>query len=384
MAFTGGQAAADAALAAFDVTGYADRRNEVWPPERRGASMLSPYIRHGLLPLRRVWEHVSGGPSADVERFRDELLWQEYARHLYARMGTGTRRSLRFVVPEWDAGTARRPQFPEGMACLDLARGHLEEGWLTNQERMWLAAHGAVREGRGWREGEDHMFRHLLDGSRAANRLGWQWVSGALTGRQYGFSRWQVERRAPGLCRTCVHRDDCPIAEWPDETEPEPRHRVDPLLRRDDDPEATAGPAAPLITGVPEAVWITAESLGDDDPALAAHPDLPVHFVWDEPLLARLRLSDRRLAFIDECLADLGTRRDLRVHRGDPAEVLAGTALAATFAPVPGWRRLSGCLDVVAVHPWPWLVRPTGGSLTSFTAWRRSGPGATGRPRPRR
>jgi len=36
-------------------------------------------------------------------------------------------------------------------------------------------------------------------------------------------------------------------------------------------------------------VWLTAESLGDADPALAAHADLPAVFVFDEPLLARLR-----------------------------------------------------------------------------------------------
>jgi deoxyribodipyrimidine photo-lyase len=79
--FTGGQAAADAALAAFDVTGYASRRNEVLPASRRGASRLSPYIRHGLLSLPEVWDHVADGPRRDVEKFRDELLWQEFARH---------------------------------------------------------------------------------------------------------------------------------------------------------------------------------------------------------------------------------------------------------------------------------------------------------------
>ena len=88
----GGQQAADTALAGFDVAGYARRRNEVWPESRRGASGLSPYIRHGLLTLPRVWHHVADGPEDDVAKFRDELRWQEYSRHLYARMGTGTRR----------------------------------------------------------------------------------------------------------------------------------------------------------------------------------------------------------------------------------------------------------------------------------------------------
>lgn len=76
--FRGGQRAADAALTAYDVRGYAGARNEVWPAERRGASALSPYVRYGLLPLPRLWEHVQNGPERDREKFRDELLWQEY------------------------------------------------------------------------------------------------------------------------------------------------------------------------------------------------------------------------------------------------------------------------------------------------------------------
>ncbi|MEM1249476.1 MAG: deoxyribodipyrimidine photolyase, partial [Acidobacteriota bacterium] len=56
--------AADAALAAFDVRGYAARRNEVLPRSRRGASALSPYIRHGLLTLPRAWDAVEGGSTS--------------------------------------------------------------------------------------------------------------------------------------------------------------------------------------------------------------------------------------------------------------------------------------------------------------------------------
>ncbi|MBJ7288077.1 MAG: deoxyribodipyrimidine photolyase, partial [Williamsia sp.] len=50
--FTGGQVAADTALAGLDITGYARDRSTVLPVDRRGASRMSPYIRHGLLPLR--------------------------------------------------------------------------------------------------------------------------------------------------------------------------------------------------------------------------------------------------------------------------------------------------------------------------------------------
>jgi deoxyribodipyrimidine photo-lyase len=245
-------------------------------------------------------------------------------------------------------------------------------GWLTNQTRMWLASRWSVRAELGWRDGEDLMYRHLLDGSRAANRLGWQWTVGALTGKSYGFSRWQVEKRSPGLCATCPLDKQCPISDWPATQEREPRPLPEPRLRRDDDLSATAGPAAPRQSAEPEAVWITAESLGDRDPAAAAHPDLPVVFVFDEPLLRRLNLSVNRLVFLAQCVADLAERRDMHLWRGDPVAVLGGRRLAATFAPVPGFRSRAARLDVVALHPWPWLQQPGTGPVTSYTAWRRA------------
>ena len=366
--FRGTQAAGDAALAAFDVRGYAARRSVVEPVDRRGASGLSPWIRHGLLTLPTVWAHVGGGPARDVEKFRDELLWQEYARHLYARLGGAIAGPLRHEAPAAPPGAVHG--WDRSMRCVDVTLGELErDGWLVNQTRMWLASEWTVRRGNDWRAGEDHFFAHLLDGSRAANRAGWQWTVGTGTGRPYGFSRWQVDKRAPGLCAGCSHAAACPIEHWPDSAAGRPLDAEVDLLRRDHEVEATAGPSAPVVTGEAEVVWLTAESLGDDDPALAAHPDLPVVFVFDEVLLTRLRLSGKRLVFLTERLAELATGRDLDVRLGDPAAELAGRRVAATFTPVPGWRRRSAAVDVVAVHPWPWLRRPTGRSLRSFSAW---------------
>jgi len=364
--FVGTQAAADAALATFDVTGYARRRNEVWPHERRGASGLSPWIRHGLLTLPRVHAEVRG-PAEDLRKFRDELRWQEYARHLYARLGGGTGAPLRRAPVVRTSADA--DPWDRRMACVATNLDELErDGWLVNQTRMWLASQWSVRHGADWRVGEDRFFAHLLDGSRAANRLGWQWTIGAGTGKAYGFSRWQVQRRAPDLCAGCALRRACPIEDWPDDPDLADID-ADPRLRRDPDPQRTAGPTAVERRAAPDAVWLTAESLGDDDPALAAHPDLPVVFVFDHGLLARLGLSAKRLVFLVDRLAELGTEREVEVHVGDPVTVLAGRAVATTFAPVPGWRRHATALDLAEVHPWPWLERPHAGSVASFSAW---------------
>jgi deoxyribodipyrimidine photo-lyase len=261
---------------------------------------------------------------------------------------------------------------PDDMVCMQQVRDELEQtGWLVNQTRMWTASHWSVRAGADWREGEEWMFRHLLDGSRAANRYGWQWSIGAMTAEAYGFSRWQVERRAQAWCASCPLAANCPIQDWPTATPGEGLD--DALLRSGPD---LAGPVAAEVTAAPEAVWLTAESLGLRDPALAAWPDAPAVFVFDEPLLARLRLSAKRLVFLTETLAELAEQRPLRILLGDPVTELAGTQLAVTFAPVPGFQHRAARLGVVAMHPYPWWRRPSGGDVRSHSAWiRAKGPG---------
>ncbi|MEX0847437.1 MAG: FAD-binding domain-containing protein [Ilumatobacteraceae bacterium] len=369
----GGQAAADAALAALDITGYAKQRNQVHPARSRGATVLSPYVRHGLITLAEAEAAVRTAPAADRRKFVDELHWQEYTRHLYARVGTRNRAPLR---RQPTVGSPRWPDpIDDEMVCLSAVRDELEQtGWLVNQTRMWVASHWSVRAGHDWREGEEWMFRHLLDGSRAANRYGWQWSVGSMTAESYGFSRWQVERRSRQWCASCPLATACPIEEWPDA--PAGHALDDALLRSGPD---LVGPAVPVVTGTPEAVWLTAESLGTRDPALAAWPAAVAIFVFDEPLLARLRLSAKRLVFLAETLAVLAEERPLRVLLGDPVDELTGTALASTFAPVPGYRERAARLDVVATHPYPWLTRPDGGDVRSHSTWARRGGRQTSR-----
>ncbi len=370
--FRGTQTAADAALQAFDVTGYAAKRSEVQPVRRRGASALSPWIRHGHLTLPRVWD-ATKGPARDVEKFRDELLWQEYARHTYARLGKGMGKPMRYQPFESPSSTsgAQFDPWDRSMACVATVLDELEtDGWMVNQTRMWMASQWTVRHGAAWRDGEDRFFRHLLDGSRAANRMGWQWTVGAGTGKPYGFARWQVEKRAPKLCDNCVHRQRCPIEQWPTE------HTLDsvvqdPRVRSIQNASTVSGPTTVRVRGEAEVVWLTAESLGDEDPALQAHPELPVVFVFDEALLRGLSLSGKRLVFLTERLAELATQRALMIYRGNPVDILGGLKLSTTYAPVPGWRTRANALEPAVVHPWPWLRAPGTESIASFSAWRK-------------
>lgn len=366
-AFVGGQRAANAALAALDIGGYAKGRSQVWPPETRGASKLSPFIRHGLIDLPTVHDHpaVDAANSYDRFRFRGELLWQDYSRQWYAAFGTQTRRGVvHEPQPGTSAATWDHDPWWRRMKCVDATLDELHtDGWMVNQTRMWLASQWSVRAGAAWRDGDDEMFRHLLDGSRAANRNGWQWVVGGLRSRSYGFARRQVSKRTPAFCDSCSLSDSCPIGAYPGSVAG-PIHDDAAMSTDLFGPELPTDPTlfdqmgeaeSPLE---PEAVWLTAESLGDHDPALAAHQDLPVHFVFDAPLLRRLDLDGKRLVFLAECLADLAARRELVVWLGRPRDLVSSTPVAVTHAPVPGFARITTGLEVKA-HAWRWLRPPT-------------------------
>ena len=360
----GGQGAANEALLTLDITGYASQRSEVLPKAKRGATVLSPYIRHNILTLSQVYRAVKDAPFRDREKFRDELFWQEYARHLYARIGTRLFENLRYEA-NW---SATGDGWNREMRCVDEVVSELEsDGWLVNQTRMWLASHWTVRNELGWLHGQERMYRELIDGSRAANLLGWQWTVGAGTGKPYGFARWQVEKRAPGLCGKCPLKNNCPIQEFPDEIAPHQLER-DPLLDRDLDPLGTAGPREVIKVGTPKYVLLTIDSLGDLDPALVANPGIPAIFIFNEAALGKLQLSSRRIGFYLQTLQDLATRREVQVFIGDPYQFAAQNAVAVTFAPVPSFQKFE---NLAEIHPYPWLRAPHAGSVRSFSSWRQ-------------
>ncbi|NQW68682.1 MAG: deoxyribodipyrimidine photolyase [Acidimicrobiaceae bacterium] len=359
----GGQSAANAALAQLDITGYANTRSQVLPKNRRGATVLSPYIRHNILTLDQVYRAVKHAPYKDREKFRDELFWQEYARHLYARIGTRLFENLRFEANAHAQGDG----WNQEMLCMAETVAELEtDGWVVNQTRMWLASHWTVRNDRGWLAGQERMHRNLLDGSRAANLLGWQWTVGAGTGKPYGFAKWQVDKRASGLCNRCPLKNKCPIQEFPAEIALRELSR-DAILDSDPDVGATTGPTSMVVNGEASHVLLTIDSLGDDDPALAANSHLPAVFVFNEQALKKLQLSARRIAFYLQTLGDLNTRRPVDVYLGDPYQFAQDNAVAVTYAPVPSFKKFS---KLAEVHPYPWLRPPHAGTVKSFSSWR--------------
>ncbi len=69
-------------------------------------------------------------------------------------------------------------------------------------------------------------------------------------------------------------------------------------------------------------VWIHEDSLSPFDPALAAHPDVPAVFVWDDAAIEAEGYSLKRIVFLYECLLAM----PVQIYRGPTVETLSALA----------------------------------------------------------
>jgi len=360
----GGQSKADLALHNLDITNYSKLRNNVYPMSKRGSSYLSAYIRHGLIDLKEVWQHVESFKYEDRSKYRDELLWQEFSRHLYAIVGKKSQKYLNYSI---NSKTNKNIN-TQKMNCINTIKSELEEtGYMVNQTRMWFASHFSIRNHENWNINENYMFQHLVDGSRFANRLGWHWVMGSQTGKVYGFSKFQVQKRAKKLCDECELNFNCPINEWPESIEITKKNiDVSTDIYKNFGPQEIE-----TNNNKPDFVWITAESLGDDDPAMKYFPNLPVIFIFDQKLLNNLRLSTKRINFLLDCLKEISLKRDLTVLIDDPLDYLKNKSFASTFAPVPKYRKITKIHKPTYEFPAQRLAQPIEFYPTSFSNWKK-------------
>ena len=360
----GGQSNADLALHNLDISNYSKLRNNVYPKSKRGSSYLSAYIRHGLIDLKEVWKNVERFKYEDKTKYRDELLWQEFSRHLYAIVGKKSNNYLNYSINTAD----RKNIDTQKMNCIKTIKKELEEtGYMVNQTRMWFASHFSLRDTNDWNGYENYMFKHLVDGSRFANRLGWHWVMGSQTGKVYGFSKFQVQKRAKKLCDECELNYNCPISEWPESVEVTKKN-IDILT----DVYKNFGPQEIKTNDKnPEFVWITAESLGDDDPSMKYFSTLPVVFIFDIKLLNNIKISTKRINFLLDCLKEISLKRDLSVLIDDPLIYLKNKSFASTFAPVPKYKKITKFNKPLYEFPAQRLAQPIDFYPNSFSSWKK-------------
>ena len=164
---------------------YKEERNN---PDRDGCSMLSPYLRFGVLHPRQLLAELR--PDKNHDHYRSELCWREfYADVLHHQphttwqnlqpkmeaMPVDTDAAAKQRFAAWCAGRTGYPIVDAGM------RQMLATGWMHNRVRMIVASFLVKDLHLPWQWGAKFFMQQLVDGDIASNNHGWQWTAGTGT-----------------------------------------------------------------------------------------------------------------------------------------------------------------------------------------------------------
>ena len=361
----GGRRAALERLAAIDPVAYERTRNHV----SGAVTMLSPWIRHGVLGLAEVRDAALARVDRPEQATKlvSELGWRDYWRQVHLALGDAINRDIE--QPAAVSKISPLDRLPDdvleartGMRCIDRFVQRLHDtGWLHNHERMWLASWLVHARGVRWRAGADWLLEHLLDGDPASNHLSWQWVAGTFSAKPYIFNRENLGAFTAGEhCHSCPVLGACDVeGTYEDLADrffvaggaaiPRPPLRIRPRQ-----------PAARAAPSVRPLVWLTLDSAAATSPAAAAFPESTRLFVVDNAWLTEERPSLKRLVFLFECLADVP---GVEIVAGDPqtvvptrAAALACDAIAVAETSCPRVRTAAEAIAAslpMRTVPWP-------------------------------
>jgi deoxyribodipyrimidine photo-lyase len=229
-AWTPGEAAATARLAAFidaGLAGYARKRDR---PDLAHTSRLSPHLRFGEVSPFQLWHaaklateaaHGARPAAEDFDKLASELGWREFSHHLLHGSPDLARRSLqpRFDAFPWLHDRAALRAWQRGMTGYPIVDAGMRElwrsGWMHNRVRMVVASFLVKHLLIDWREGEAWLWDTLVDADPANNPASWQWVAGSgadaapyfrifnpvLQGEKFDPDGGYVRRHLPELAR---------------------------------------------------------------------------------------------------------------------------------------------------------------------------------------
>ncbi len=333
----GGRRAAEALIERIQPDSYGATRNML----SGSVTRLSPYLRHGVISLAMVRERILQRTSRQkAAKLLQELAWRDYFQRVYARLGndiwqdiepnkTGVSHYKEHLPDDIEQGTT-------GAVCIDSFAHDLKTiGYLHNHARMWTAAYVVHHRRTRWQAGAYWFLQHLLDGDPASNNLSWQWVASTFASKPYFFNRENLARFTDNVyCNRCpLANGGCPFEGSYEDVAarifPGNASNVEPLspsqteltrhLSSGRDASDTSGNTLPSSVSQNALVWLHEESLDPQGSALAAHPEAPRVFIFDDAAIEAAGWSIKRLAFIYECLLEIP---NIHIYRGSPVDIL--------------------------------------------------------------
>ena len=357
----GGRTEALRRLHAYDPASYGRTRNHI----EGSVSQLSPYLRHGMLSLIEVRDHLRSkfpNDPARLEEFLRQLAWRDFFEKVLGWYGHGIDEDLE----EPKHGVARSSRIPldvlsgdTGLPCIDGMLSDLfDQGYLHNHARLWFAAYLCHFRGVRWQEGARLFRQHLYDGDIASNSASWQWVEGTFASKPYFMNKDNIANFSGGKwCNSCKVK--CPF----DADYPTLQHRLfagstAPFVSKVADKAAVTNNTQPASHDIPEdiatltpatdLVWVHDAAMSWTDECVALNPNAAVAFVFNKPALQAEPWAFHRLNFVTDGIEDLfkylpnSTKVTLV---GDPVERL--TTLA---------HKLGATTIHISEHPNPWVI----------------------------
>jgi deoxyribodipyrimidine photo-lyase len=357
----GGRTEALRKLHAYDPASYGRTRNHV----DGTVSQLSPYLRHGMLSLIEVRDHLRSkfpNDPARLEEFFRQLAWRDFFEKVLTWYG----HALDEDLEEPKHGVSRSSRIPldvlggdTGLPCIDGMLSDLfENGYLHNHARLWFAAYLCHFRGVRWQEGARLFRQHLYDGDIASNSASWQWVEGTFASKPYFMNKDNIANFSGGKwCNSCKVK--CPF----DADYPTLQHRLfagstAPFVSKVADKAAVTNNTQPAshdiaediatLTPATDLVWVHDAAISWTDECVALNPNAAVAFVFNKPALQAEPWAYHRLAFIadgiDDLFKNLPNSTKLTLV-GDPVERL--TTLA---------HKLGATTIHISEHPNPWVI----------------------------
>lgn len=166
---------------------YKDGRNR---PDKDYTSMMSPYLRFGIISPRSLWHAcrtytlAQDAPESQTESFLRELIWREFCNHLLFYNPEMPEKPLqeKFEPFPWKTNKTFRHAWEKGRTGYPIVdagmRQMWETGWMHNRVRMIVGSIMVKHFLQAWQDGEAWFWDCLIDGDLANNSAGWQWIAG--------------------------------------------------------------------------------------------------------------------------------------------------------------------------------------------------------------
>ncbi len=150
-------------------------------PAINGTSQASPYLRFGIVSIRRLVIAASNWN----ETWLNELIWREFFMMILYHFPHVVNHSFKKKYDKipwinnekefevWCKGETGYPIVDAGMRQLN------ETGWMHNRVRMIVAGFLTKHLLIDWRWGEAYFAEKLLDYELSSNNGNWQWAAGS-------------------------------------------------------------------------------------------------------------------------------------------------------------------------------------------------------------